>query len=185
MKKLFKKLFGLRAELRNLREDNERLRKLWNVAVLDTMEAENKISDLKKVASISENTAREMLLHLRVHGMSSGTRRTGYGVTAFIPDDVLSYLRASSEDMRDVFAITVAKELVRRAIEGLYHINSRGKRSALIFGSLSNPGAHGSVFDEPDGMQIALNVGFENKAYDEIRWRDITKMLPREADSNL
>jgi len=180
MKKLFKKLFGLRAELRNLREDNERLRKLWNVAVLDTMEAENKISDLKKVASISENTAREMMLHLRVHGMSSG-ERTGYGVTAFIPNDVLSYLRVSGEHLQDVFVITVAKELVRRAIEGLYHINSRGKRSALFFSSLNNPGAVGIVFDEPDGLKIT----FGNKTYDEIKWRDITKMLPREADSNL
>lgn len=71
------------------------------------------------------------LAQLRVHGMSV-RQRTGYGVTAFIPEGIVDKIKVDA-GLRAAFIKMVAESLVESAVSGLLNINSRGKVSALIF----------------------------------------------------
>lgn len=145
----------------------------------------------------SEDAARALLMQLRVHGMQDSHARTGYGVTAFIPEEVLSALTKSDSETRIAFVRVVADELVRRALAGAWNVNSRGAVSALMFEPLvpGKPlGAAGAIFDTPLGTQIALGRKRGETAVDYATRQDQVALtlgrrqhplLPREAESDL
>jgi hypothetical protein len=147
----------------------------------------------------TEDAARACLMQLRVHGMSDGRGRTGYGVTAFIPEEVLSEIRNAR--MAKIFTQIVADELVRRALAGAHLVNSRGAISALLFEPLvpgKQCGAIGAIFDTPSGPQIAVarQPGEDRETHSQRQERESLTMmrseasmarpaLPKEAGSNL
>jgi hypothetical protein len=95
----------------------------------------------------------------------------------------------------------VADELVRRALAGAHHVNSRGAISALLFEPLvpgKQCGATGAIFDTPSGPQIAVarQPGEDRETHSQRQARESLTMmrseasmarpaLPKEAGSNL
>jgi hypothetical protein len=149
----------------------------------------------------TEDAARACLMQLRVHGMTDNHHRTGYGVTAFIPEEVLDVLTKVDAQTRISFVHIVADELVRRALAGAHHVNSRGAISALLFEPLvpgKQCGAIGAIFDTPSGPQIAVarQPGEDRETHSQRQERESLTMmrseasmarpaLPKEAGSNL
>jgi hypothetical protein len=149
----------------------------------------------------NEDAARACLAQLRVHGMTDNHHRTGYGVTAFIPEEVLNVLTKVDAQTRISFVRIVADELVRRALAGAHHVNSRGAISALLFEPLvpgKQCGATGAIFDTPSGPQIAVarQPGEDRETHSQRQERESLTMirseasmarpaLPKEAGSNL
>lgn len=82
----------------------------------------------------------EELMQIRVHGRWEHGK-TGYGVTAFIPEEVLAVMRGKQEKDQALFVEVVAKVLVDRAIKGLYYRNQHGKAAAMIFEPVGSPKA--------------------------------------------
>jgi hypothetical protein len=76
--------------------------------------------------------ARAQLARLRV-AQESVRDRTGFMVGAFIPDGVLTKLRAASEEDRAEFSNRVLKSLLSSALSGVFRINERGNLTALVF----------------------------------------------------
>lgn len=177
----------LRAEALRLRAENESMHKhnhdMWERYRF----IENNVPD--------DGAARAMLMQLRVHGMTDRAGRTGFGVTAFIPEETLSAIR--EKDVAVTFTRIVADELVRRALAGAHHVNSRGAVSALLFEPLvpGRPcGVIGNVFDTPRGPAIALGraPGDDYETHQRKEKLAMQKMLernppllPREAESDL
>lgn len=109
--------------------------------------------------SYDENTARAALMQLRVMQMNTGGR-TGYGVTAFIPEEVIKTLNVADSDRIAAFSKLVFDVLLQRALAGMFHINSRGNISAILFaplGSTRNGLAPcGAVFDVDQNPRIEM-----------------------------
>ncbi len=169
MKKLLRILFRRNVELAKLQEANAKLNK-WRAAaqeeitrLLKAVSTEKlRTEQLVNILALGEHAARAQLMQLRVYGLSDSQRRTGYGVTAFIPTEVLDTLRVSPVGVLDNFCLTIAAELVRRALRGLWNINSRGAVSALVFEPVMSgshtPGVMGIIFDTPAGPEITLRT---------------------------
>lgn len=109
-----------------------------------------------------EATARAMLLQLRVH-QETVRHRTGYMVSAFIPQGVVEKLVHISSDEQQRFVKTVAEVLVDNAMKGLYkRSQSTNKLTALIFEPITKPGQSvqlvGGIFEtdqRPDAVSFA------------------------------
>jgi len=204
LKNPFQVLKKLRLEIVRLKADN---------AFLETKLARyERMSSFVRYNIPSEDAARACLMQLRVHGMSDGRGRTGYGVTAFIPEEVLRSLKDATAGDKVAFVRVVADELVRRALAGAWNVNSRGAVSALLFEPLvpgRTPGAIGAIFDTPHGPEIACGrkPGEDRETYSQrqamqthimrlsqaeeldaelmLAQRDSRPLLPREAESDL
>jgi hypothetical protein len=136
-------------------------------------------------------------MQLRVHGMQDSHARTGYAVTAFIPEEVLTTLTKADRDTRIAFVRIVSDELVRRALSGAWNVNSRGAVSALVFEPLvpGRPlGAAGAIFDTPRGPAIltgrkpgesGLEYAKRQDAEALTMMRSQRPLLPKEAESEL
>lgn len=87
-----------------------------------------------------EASARAMLMQLRVH-QESVRHRTGYMVSAFIPQGVIEKLIHMSSVEQQRFVKAVAEVLVDNAMKGLYkRSQSTNKLTALIFEPITKPG---------------------------------------------
>lgn len=85
-----------------------------------------------RLLQMEPNRAAEQLMQLRVHGMSRNGV-IGYGVTAFIPEDVLEKVRGMSNENIATFTAAVADNLVMRAIQGLWYRTPRNNVAAMVF----------------------------------------------------
>jgi len=93
------------------------------------------IRDFQKILQDHERDearARAQLMQLRVH-QESVRGRTGFMVSAFVPDSVLATLRRSPRRAHEAFRDRIAKVLVERALEGLFRVSSQGRMVAMIF----------------------------------------------------
>jgi hypothetical protein len=99
---------------------------------------------------------RAQIAHLRVHGMTV-RGRTGYGVTAFVPNEVLDKVRHNPEK-QDALRTAIFDALLHRALAAMWNINSRGAIMATIF---SPPDVNGNsepcgvLFDSSDRIVMA------------------------------
>lgn len=141
--------------------------KSWAVFVLDTILFRRKLknqlatthADLRlavdslKVWQKDEASARAQLMQLRVHGESI-RGRTGFMVSAFVPNDVLDRLVKSTDAQKAAFRDRVAAELVSLALRGLFRVTQKGTMHAMIFeplGPESNKRIASAIFETADG----------------------------------
>jgi hypothetical protein len=99
---------------------------------------------------------RAQIAHLRVHGMTV-RGRTGYGVTAFVPNEVLDKVRHNPEK-QDALRTAIFDALLHRALAAMWNINSRGAIMATIFSPLDvngNSEPCGVLFDSSDQVVMA------------------------------
>lgn len=115
---------------------------------------------------MEESTARAMLMQLRVH-QESVRKRTGYMVSAFISDGVVTKLVELGADKQKQFAAVVAEVLVSNAVNGiLKRHQSTNKLTALIFEPITKQGQEhvqlvGGIFEtdqRPEFVPLAPNV---------------------------
>lgn len=85
-----------------------------------------------RLLQMEPSPAMDQLMQLRVHGMARNGV-IGYGVTAFIPEDVLAKVRALSDRDQQEFIGVVAENLVARAIKGLWYRTPQNNVAALVF----------------------------------------------------
>lgn len=122
-------------------------------------EVNEEIAALKKQI---ENL-RAQLMHLRVHQQNpTGVRgRTGWMVSAFIPDSVLSALRRRPEGLQD-FITLVAHALVSNAINRILFVSNKGEVSALIFTPADESGTNfnlaGTLFHASPGSADSFRL---------------------------
>lgn len=107
------------------------VRAAWRTREVAVLRSINELL-AKENALLRERKLPAEFMQLRVHGMSV-RQRTGYGVTAFIPEGVVDKIK-SDAGMRAAFTKMVAESLVESAVSGLLNINSRDKVSAILFG---------------------------------------------------
>lgn len=98
-----------------------------------------------------EATARAMLMQLRVH-QESVRRRTGYMVSAFVPQGAVEKLIHLGADQQKAFVTAVAEVLVNSAMKGIYKRSAAtGKLTALIFEPVTKRGQNiqlvGGIFE--------------------------------------
>lgn len=121
-----------------------------NLALQRFIDKQNsEISQLK--VSPDEQTARAMLMQLRVH-QESIRHRTGYMVSAFIPQGVVEKLNSFTAGNRAKFVSVVAESLVNNALSGILRRNSAtNKLTALIFEPITSMGQNvklvGGIFE--------------------------------------
>lgn len=116
------------------------------------------LSQVRRMHIPSEQTARAMLMQLRVH-QESVRHRTGYMVSAFVPDGVVQQLRHLGADSQQQFASAVAESLVSNAISGIYKRSAAtGKLTALIFEPITKRGQNvqlvGGIFETSQGPEV-------------------------------
>jgi hypothetical protein len=126
--KFFKKLarWILRDELLTLFKINAILQERLTTARDDR-------SEMEKSKLLSEQECegtRALLTQLRVR-QTNEAGRTGWAVTAFIPEEVLERIRPDVEK-RKRFREKVIKILVGRALYGLYHVTQPGNRVCCV-----------------------------------------------------
>ena len=100
---------------------------------------------------LDENSARAQLMQLRVYGKEiDGGRDTGFGVTAFIPHEVLQGIRDSqNRGGRIAFTRRVADVLVYRALKGLWDMSGKNNKvTALVFEPVGRNSAQVSTWLE-------------------------------------
>lgn len=108
-----------------------------NLALQRFIDKQNsELSGLRKLHVPDEQTARAMLMQLRVH-QESVRHRTGYMVSAFIPEGVVKQI---SRD-KSKFVSVVAEALVNNAINGILKRSAAtSKLTALIFEPVNKHG---------------------------------------------
>lgn len=79
-----------------------------------------------------DTRARAQLMQLRVWNSGSVHGRTGFMVSAFVPQEVIGKLIEKPE-RADVFVREVANVLVLSAVKGLVHQATQGEVNAIIF----------------------------------------------------
>lgn len=117
-----------------------------------------------------EPTARAMLMQLRVH-QESVRHRTGYMVSAFVPDGVVQQLRYLGADSQQQFVSAVAESLVSNAIAGIYKRSAAtGKLTALIFEPITKRGKNvqlvGGIFETSSGPEFVVMT--DNSKYKQL-----------------
>lgn len=127
---------------------------LWQEIKLLKTQVDSLHEDLARRAE-DESTARAMLMQLRVH-QESVRKRTGYMVSAFIPDGVVTKLAELGADKQKQFAAAVAEVLVSNAVNGiLKRHQSTNKLTALIFEPIIKQGQNvqlvGGIFETDQG----------------------------------
>lgn len=101
---------------------------------------------IAQVLKSNPDQMRAMLCQMRVFAQSDGGR-AGYMVGTFLPDEVLDALK-TRPNLAHEFCEMVWTPTLEYALKGIFHINSRGNVSAIIFTKLgSRGGAAGAVFD--------------------------------------
>jgi hypothetical protein len=170
--------------------------------------AEDAVERYHNLETYEEETARAALLQLRVHQMSA-KGRTGYGVTVFIPTEVVNKLSSAPQATLAQFRDAVFGAALERAVNGMWNINSRGNCSAILFAprGANKEIVAGAIFDKDANPQIefarsrandsavraleqqAIDRQPENKRPEPMP-DPITRLvtngeLPRESDSNL
>ena len=98
-------------------------------------------------------SARAQLMQLRVHGESI-RGRTGFMVSAFIPNGVLERLRAGTERQKSEFQQRVVTELVALALRGIFRVSNHGTMQAMIFAPVSKDAKRATpsaIFETRDG----------------------------------
>lgn len=123
------------------------------------------LHEVLAMRKMEESTARAMLMQLRVH-QESVRRRTGYMVSAFIPDGVVTRLAELGEAKQKEFVTVVAEVLVNNALSGiLKRHQSTNKLTALIFEPITKLGQNvqlvGGIFEtdqRPELVPMAPNV---------------------------
>lgn len=109
------------------------------------------LHEVLAMRKMEESTARAMLFQLRVH-QESVRRRTGYMVSAFIPDGAVTRLAELGEAKQKEFVTVVAEVLVNNALSGiLKRHQSTNKLTALIFEPITKLGQNvqlvGGIFE--------------------------------------
>lgn len=115
------------------------------------------IADLEADLQRDEESARAQLLQLRVHQESVGNR-TGFMVSAFIPQGVIARLSAGTDTQRAAFHHNVAKVLVEYALKGIFRVSKQGNMVAMVFEPLgpgSNKRIASPIFETADGKHAA------------------------------
>jgi hypothetical protein len=140
-------------------EDKEILQRDVSFLRRQLASALEKVDEYQRSVTLStydEETARAALMQLRVMQMSAHGR-TGYGVTAFIPNEVLEKVRNDSTQQA-LLRQTVAITLIQRALAGMWHLNSRGNISAVLFApkGAAKEGICGAVFDADTNPHVEL-----------------------------
>jgi hypothetical protein len=87
-----------------------------------------------RLLQMEPNAAEAQLMQLRVHGMSRNGV-IGYGVTAFIPEDVLQKVRGMHPQDVSTFVSAIAENLVYRAIKGLWYRSPMNHVAVMVFDS--------------------------------------------------
>ena len=110
--------------------------------------------ELRQQQQPDEQTARAMLMQLRVH-QESVRRRTGYMVSAFIPQGVVEKIAHDKAK----FVSLVAEVLVNNAINGILRRSAAtNKLTALIFEPVNRHGQNvklvGGFFETDQGPEI-------------------------------
>ena len=155
MKLLLKKIRSKIASIRLLMHMARNARYIRDIEVmlrrkdhelLKLQHAYDEIEQELRKMEFDEASARAQLMQLRVHGMSI-EGRTGYAVTAFIPEEVNERMRNSHKEVQNSFAHVIALELVSRALKQLWNVNSRGAVSATIFNHLGDRSEAMPIFD--------------------------------------
>jgi regulator of replication initiation timing len=141
-----------------LQRENEKLRADLGFARNKLTVAEQKADEYSRAVTLTtydEGTARACLMQLRVMQMDV-RGRTGFGVTVFIPKEVLDKWHKSDDETKLCFRDAVFSVLLERALHGMWHINSRGNISAILFAPLGSKkdGICGAVFDEDHNPHI-------------------------------
>lgn len=118
----------------------------------------------------NEATARAMLMQLRVH-QESVRRRTGYMVSAFVPQGAVEKLIHLGADDQHKFVQAVAEVLVSSAMNGIYkRSQATGKLTALIFEPVSKRGQNiqlvGGIF-ETDQQPVFVPLS-DNPKYKQL-----------------
>lgn len=121
------------------------------------------VEELKKQPD--EASARAMLLQLRVH-QESVRHRTGYMVSAFIPQGVIEKLVHMSTDEQQRFVKAVAEVLVSNAMSGIYkRSQSTNKLTALIFEPITKHGQEaklvGGIFETDGFVPLTRNPKYK------------------------
>lgn len=128
-------------------------------ARIASMEAKlDEYSRAVTMQSYDDNTARACLCQLRVMQMNNARGRTGYGVTAFIPNEVIARLSTDTPERLIQFRDAVFTSLFERAVRGMWHINSRGNISAILFAPVGSKkeGICGAVLDVDTNPHVEL-----------------------------
>lgn len=107
---------------------------------------EDQLERARNLIHFDEGTARAALMQLRVH-QTSEKFRTGYGITFFIPTEVVDKLRTATVTDRLNFRDMVFSSLLEFALKGVFHSNSRGNLSAMVFFPLGSRTVAGEIFD--------------------------------------
>ena len=79
-----------------------------------------------------EQSARAQLCRLRVQ-QETILDRTGFMVSAFIPERVLKQIREGTVPEQDAFRNRVLNALLNHALSGLFRVNKLGNLTAMIF----------------------------------------------------
>lgn len=138
--------------------------------------AKARIAELETDLERDEESARAQLLQLRVHQESVGNR-TGFMVSAFIPQGVITRLSAGTDTQRAAFHHNVAKVLVEYALKGVFRVSKQGNMVAMVFeplGPKSNKRIVSPIFETADGKHAAplansLDVRLIQQAQREIQ----------------
>jgi len=155
MKLLLKKIRSKIASIRLLMHMARNARYIRDIEVmlrrkdhelLKLQHAYDEIEQELRKMEFDEASARAQLMQLRVHGMSI-EGRTGYAVTAFIPEEVNTQIRNSHKEVQSGFIQVIACELVGRALKQLWNVNSRGAVSAMVFNHLGDRSEAMPIFD--------------------------------------
>jgi hypothetical protein len=110
----------------------------------------------REFPKLTEDALRALVLQLRVFQMQDSKNRVGYGVTVFIPNEAVAALKARPDQMEG-FKALVMNQALELALRGIFHVNSRGNVSALVFGMPGVKGpVCGAVFDVDGEHGMAL-----------------------------
>lgn len=104
-----------------------------------------------------ENSARALLMQLRVYQMQNEEGRSGFAVTAFVPNDVLAHAKKFPQ-YKNTLVRTVAIVLVRRALDGLWNMGHENKVTALVFEPIGDSAQCSTWGDGPRPIHIASMV---------------------------
>lgn len=113
--------------------------KTWLVTVCDILLGRHGLklqleSALREINFLrdAEQSARAQLAQLRV-AQETVQDRTGFMVSAFIPQGVITQLNRRGESAKRAFCTRVVAILTEHALKGIYRVSAKGKMVAMVF----------------------------------------------------
>lgn len=109
---------------------------------------------------------RAQLLQLRVYqDTAPKSRRVGWMVSAFIPNEVVEQLKSMPIEKFNFYVTTVAKVLVDKAVRGILHVTRKGKLTAVLFEPAHNDPRKRITSEvyETDEQRIEVTQGGQTK----------------------